>query len=393
MTGTLKMFYKWRLAVRELKQRRRDAEKSQLQPPRNASEANQLTSDHLLWAEHHGLRPCVSLPARREIALGGKTVPVCQRCARVYARLQLHRNSAAAELVAKVRESCQALQIDGYGSYGSLQEPSRLSLMSEKERDGAVYYKSLVHHARHLHPKSTGRRLLLEHASGLSAISHAGGFAHAESKMPPGELAHRSASVDPSAFLRSSAVQAGGGGGVGGVEDERGGGGGGMGGGGTSAGGKHHRLQELSLSPIQSRGARSGGPSVLTECGSKGWGGQSASPLVSRDEWLLQVALHAIYSSTTTPPYALFNRSLARSRPLSPTPTLSIFRIYLSIDLCGVWSADWCHGARPTQNHSYASEARNWQSDVAARYHSPALGSPVASVVGSGLSKRSTHMI
>ena len=89
----------------------------------------------------------------------------------MYALLQLHRNSAAAALVAKVRESCQALQVDGYGGYPPLVEPIRQSLMSEQERDSAVYYKSLVHHARHLHPKSTGRRLLLEHASGLSGGS------------------------------------------------------------------------------------------------------------------------------------------------------------------------------------------------------------------------------
>lgn len=112
------------------------------------------------------------------------------------------------------------------------------------------------------------------------------------------------------------------------MEEERGAGAGDMVGVGRRAGDEHGRLKDLSLSPIFSRGARSGGQSVLTEGGSQRWGGrQAASPLMSRDEWLLQVALNSALKhdvmpleARTMPPYA---RQLSPPRPLPP--------IYLSI--------------------------------------------------------------
>ena len=308
MSGTLKMFFKWSLAVRQGKRERREAEEWQLKAPRGAREANQLLSDHLIWAEHHGLRPSVSLPSRRDIAFGGKTVAVCERCARVYARLQLHRDHAADKLVDKVRESCHALKVPGFYS-GVLREPSALSLMNEKERDIAVYYKSLLHHSRHLHPKSSGRRLLLEHAaasgaglcypSDLSSISM--GSMSGIAECSEGDAYNRSASVDPIAFRRADESDGGGGGGGAGIGGER----------------QSPSIQlptGQSLSPIRSSGSRATSARASL----------SSSPLVSRDAWLLQ-------------------------------------------------------------KHSHA-DAGNWQSDVAARYHSPSLGTPVRSVVGSGLS-------
>ena len=136
MPDAVKCFYKWRLAAKHAKQSRARKEYEALldsfnyNPPGPEEHANKMHTDHLLWAEERSLMPIILMPRRKDY--GGKVVPVCSRCERIYARLELFRASAADRMLRNVRRSCSQLHVAGF-TEGSLHQPSsesQLSLLS-----------------------------------------------------------------------------------------------------------------------------------------------------------------------------------------------------------------------------------------------------------------------
>jgi hypothetical protein len=203
MTGTLKMFCKWRLEVQNVQRERRRQKEERVPrgqggsflPPEGLRCDDLLDPSLLLWAKNMGLRPHVELPRRKDG--GGKTVAVCLRCARVYAKLHMYRESLAGSLLSKARQSCVQLQVSGFlggGVFGSMQE-SDVQQLGKEERAKLQFQRGLLHHARHLMPDSVGRQNVLQHASlaaqDLRQKSHVSRASGAEP-----EWGERCASVD-----------------------------------------------------------------------------------------------------------------------------------------------------------------------------------------------------
>jgi hypothetical protein len=210
MTGTLKMFCKWRLEVQNAQRERRRQRKERVPrgqggsflPPEGLRCDDLLNPSLLLWAKTMGLRPHVELPRRKDG--GGKTVAVCQRCARVYAKLHMYRESLADSLLSKARQSCAQLQVSGFrgGGGGRSVQESDMQQLGEEERAKLQFQRGLLHHARHLMPDSVGRHNVLQHASlaaqDLRQKLHVSHFFASGAEPDWGEsiLKERSASVD-----------------------------------------------------------------------------------------------------------------------------------------------------------------------------------------------------
>ena len=212
MIGTLKIFYKWRLAVKHMHNERRRLQEETVPrehggsflPPVGLRRDALRDPSMLLWQKSMGLRPHVELPRRKDCS--GKTVAVCQRCARVYAKLQLYREARVESLLSKVRENCAQLQVSGFsggGGGGSVQE-SAMWQLGEEERERLLYQRGLLHHARHLMPDSVGRLNVMQHAAlaahelGQPSLVSVAASAREEPEWGEGILPvqERSASVD-----------------------------------------------------------------------------------------------------------------------------------------------------------------------------------------------------
>ena len=220
MIGTLKIFYKWRLAVKHMHNERRRLQEETVPrehggsflPPVGLRRDALRDPSMLLWEKSMGLRPHVELPRRKDCS--GKTVAVCQRCARVYAKLQLYREARVESLLSKVRENCAQLQVSGFsggGGGGSVQE-SAMWQLGEEERERLLYQRGLLHHARHLMPDSVGRLNVMQHAAlaahelGQPSLVSVAASAREEPEWGEGILPvqERSASVDLGHFCRPS---------------------------------------------------------------------------------------------------------------------------------------------------------------------------------------------
>ncbi|EKX37244.1 hypothetical protein GUITHDRAFT_145197 [Guillardia theta CCMP2712] len=149
LMSTGKCFIKWKnlakLANREEGGRVQETGPSAvgriLHPP-GETETERITEDHLWWAEKKHLKPVVWLPER---PMGGNHVAhVCERCYKVYVRLEEQRRSATAAIIQDVRQGRKTLGI-----------PSTIRKVEVKppKTDAEVYRRSLIHHQRHLDPR------------------------------------------------------------------------------------------------------------------------------------------------------------------------------------------------------------------------------------------------
>jgi len=149
LMSTGKCFIKWKNLAKLAN--RREGGKGQdrvpsalgriLHPP-GETETGTITEEHLWWAEKKNLKPVAWLPER---PVGGNHVAhVCERCYKVYVRLEEQRKSATAAVIEDVRKGREALGIPSL---------KRRTENKPPQTDAEIYKRSLLHHQRHLDPR------------------------------------------------------------------------------------------------------------------------------------------------------------------------------------------------------------------------------------------------